>query len=109
MYDRKLPDPRPVPLPENRFRRRIETLVGITGSRMAKYRDSWHDAVFAILNVAWRPHLLAILLFEAMVFGFGIGINVSRPSTRLQNHELTALSDHQRCLPRYTAATRLRI
>ncbi len=45
---------------------------------MAKYRDNWHDAVFAIINVAWRPHLLAVLLFEAMLFGFGIGINVSQ-------------------------------
>ncbi|TFK90089.1 MFS general substrate transporter [Polyporus arcularius HHB13444] len=77
MYDRKLPDPRPIPLPESRIRRRIETLVGITGARMAKYRDNWHDAVFAIINVAWRPHLLAVLLFEAMLFGFGIGINTT--------------------------------
>ncbi|KAI0711544.1 MFS general substrate transporter [Earliella scabrosa] len=77
MFDRKLPNPRPEPIPESRLRYRIETLIGITGAKMAKYRDSWYTAVFAILNVVWRPHLLLILIFEAMVFGFSIGINTT--------------------------------
>ncbi|KAI0367217.1 MFS general substrate transporter [Pilatotrama ljubarskyi] len=77
MFDRKLPNPRPIPRPESRVRYRLETLIGITGLRMAKYRDSWHQAVFACMNVVWRPHLFAILLFEAMVFGFSIGINTT--------------------------------
>nr|VWO96428.1 Benomyl/methotrexate resistance protein [Ganoderma boninense] len=77
MYDRKLPNPRPIPRPESALRYRVETLVGITGARMSKYRDTWRTAVFSILNVVWRPHLLMILLFEAMVFGFSIGINTT--------------------------------
>ncbi|KAI0826521.1 MFS general substrate transporter [Trametes gibbosa] len=77
LFDRKLPNPRPIPLPESRLRYRVETLVGVTGVRMSKYRDSWNDAVFACFNVVWRPHLLAILLFEGMVFGFSIGINTT--------------------------------
>ncbi|EJF58944.1 MFS general substrate transporter [Dichomitus squalens LYAD-421 SS1] len=77
MYDRKLPNPHPIPRPQSRLRYRIETLLGITGARMAKYRDSWRQAVFSILNVVWRPHLLMILLFEALVFGFSIGINTT--------------------------------
>ncbi|KAI1794168.1 MFS general substrate transporter [Ganoderma leucocontextum] len=77
MYDRKLPNPRPIPRPESALRYRVETLIGITGGRMVKYRDSWRTAVFSILNVVWRPHLLMILLFEAAVFGFSIGINTT--------------------------------
>ena len=77
MYDRKLADPKPIPRPKSALRYRFETLIGITGARMAKYRDTWREAVFSILDVAWRPHLLMILLFEALVFGFSIGINVS--------------------------------
>ncbi|KAH9896672.1 MFS general substrate transporter [Cubamyces lactineus] len=77
MYDRKLPNPRPIPRPESRWQNRIQTLIGITGWKMAKYRDSWEKAFFACLNVVWRPHLFAILLFEAMVFGFSIGINTT--------------------------------
>ena len=64
MYDRKLPNPRPIPRPESRVQNRIETLIGITGWKMAKYRDSWEKAFFACLSVVWRPHLFAILLFE---------------------------------------------
>ena len=77
MFDRKLTNPMPIPKPKSRIRYRIETLVGITGSRMAKYRDTWTEAVFPILNVAWRPHLLSVLLFEGILFGFSIGINVT--------------------------------
>ncbi|KAM5530976.1 hypothetical protein V8D89_015358 [Ganoderma adspersum] len=77
MYDRKLANPRPIPRPESALRYRMETLVGITGARMSKYRDTWRTAVFSILNVVWRPHLLMILLFEAAVFGFSIGINTT--------------------------------
>ncbi|KAL7284328.1 hypothetical protein ACG7TL_001614 [Trametes sanguinea] len=77
MFDRKLPNPRPIPRPKSRLRYRLETLIGITGWRMAQFRDSWSKAIFACVNVVWRPHLFAILLFEAMVFGFSIGINTT--------------------------------
>lgn len=58
------------------LRYRIETLLGKTGWRMSKYRESWRVAVSAPFRIIWRPHLLAILVFEGMVFGFSIGINV---------------------------------
>lgn len=64
MFDRKLPNPRPIPVPASRLRYRLETLFGVTGLKMSQYRDSWSDSIFACLNVVWRPHLLAILIFE---------------------------------------------
>ncbi|KAJ3525710.1 hypothetical protein NM688_g8364 [Phlebia brevispora] len=77
LYDRKLPDPRPMPLPSNPIRARIETLIGITGVRMAKYRSTWKEVTFIWFELIWRPHLLAILCFEGVLFGFSIGINVT--------------------------------
>jgi MFS family permease len=75
MYDRTC---RPIPeRPSTGLRYRIESLVGITGLKMQKYRISWTEAILSPLNVVWRPHLLGILVFEAMVFGFSIGINVT--------------------------------
>ncbi|TDL19637.1 MFS general substrate transporter [Rickenella mellea] len=74
-YDRHL-KPQP-PRQSSGVRYRIETLVGITGARMAKYRMSWTKSFLSPFTVVWRPHLLAILVFEAMVFGFAIGINVT--------------------------------
>jgi MFS family permease len=75
MYDRSvrgLPPP-----PSGGLRYRIETLVGITGMKMAKYRATWQEAVSAPFKLFWRPHLLGIVVFEALLFGFGIGINVT--------------------------------
>ncbi|KAL0958247.1 hypothetical protein HGRIS_000401 [Hohenbuehelia grisea] len=75
MYDRTV---KPIPpRPTTGLRYRIETLIGITGSKMAKYRTSWKESILSPLNVVWRPHLLAILFFEALLFGFSIGINVT--------------------------------
>ncbi|KAL0564744.1 hypothetical protein V5O48_017296 [Marasmius crinis-equi] len=77
MYDRHL---NPVPEPgvgKGRIRYRFESLVGITGWKMAKYRTPWKEAIWSPFSIVWRPHLLAILVFEAMVFGFSIGINVT--------------------------------
>ncbi len=77
MYNRKLPNPRPIPRPTSTLLYRFQTLVGVTGARMAKYRDSWRAAIFSVINIVWRPHLFMILLFQAAVFGFSIGTNVS--------------------------------
>ncbi|KAL1674613.1 major facilitator superfamily domain-containing protein [Schizophyllum commune] len=75
LYDRGL---KPVPpRPTTGLRYRMETLLGITGVKMAKYRDSWLDVFYAPFNLVWRPHLLPLLLFEGALFGFGIGINVT--------------------------------
>jgi MFS family permease len=76
MYDRTI-DPIPEPAAQGGLKYRIETLVGITGYRMAKYRVTWSDAILSPFKVVWRPHLLIVLVFEAMVFGFSIGINVT--------------------------------
>lgn len=62
MYDRTL---KPIPPRlSTGFRYRFETLIGITGVRMAKYRSSWPSIIFATVGIVWRPHLLAILIFE---------------------------------------------
>ncbi|KAF9254339.1 MFS general substrate transporter [Marasmius fiardii PR-910] len=77
MYDRHI-DPVPEPAARGGIRYRIESLVGITGIKMAKYRSSWRETIWSPFNIVWRPHLLGILVFEAMVFGFSIGINVTQ-------------------------------
>ena len=77
MYDRDV-----VPFPQrptSGLRYRIETLVGITGVKMAKYRCSWSESIFSIFNLVWRPHLLLALIYVGVTFGFGIGINVTNP------------------------------
>lgn len=99
MYDRTV---KPIPKPTTSgIRYRIETLIGITGAKMAKYRTSWTESICSPFIVVWRPHLLMILWFEvcadlqplktcliylgihkAMIFGFSIGINVCLTDTR---------------------------
>ncbi|KAF9459117.1 MFS general substrate transporter [Collybia nuda] len=75
IYDRTV---KPIPKrPSTGVRYRIETLIGITGVKMAKFRVPWRESILAPLNVLWRPHLMMILWYEAMVFGFAIGINVT--------------------------------
>jgi hypothetical protein len=62
MYDRGVKN-----LPSRQtsgLRYRIETLVGITGAKMTKYRATWYEAVSAPFKLVWRPHLLSILVFE---------------------------------------------
>ncbi|KAI5474863.1 Mfs transporter [Pseudohyphozyma bogoriensis] len=75
MYDRDV-----VPFPErptSGLRYRIETLLGITGLKMAKYRCSWIESVTTMFDLVWRPHCLLILIYVGVTFGFGIGINVT--------------------------------
>jgi hypothetical protein len=64
MYDRGVKN-----LPSRQtggIRHRIETLVGITGIKMAKYRTTWYEAATAPFKLVWRPHLLGILVFEVL-------------------------------------------
>jgi len=75
LYDRGLKN-----IPERStggIRYRIETLVGITGAKMAKYRTSWGKIIWSPFDVVWRPHVIGLLVFEGVLFGFGIGINVT--------------------------------
>ncbi|KAJ7347580.1 MFS general substrate transporter [Mycena albidolilacea] len=75
MYDRGV---KPIPEPPTKgLRYRVETLLGITGLKMTKYRDSWSRAISSPFRIVWRPQLIGILVFEGMMFGFGIGINVT--------------------------------
>jgi len=75
MYDRTL---KPIPpRPTTGLRYRIETLIGVTGIKMARYRPSWYEVLISPVVVFWRPHLLCALIFEGIMFGFSIGINVT--------------------------------
>jgi MFS family permease len=75
MYDRTS---KPIPpRPTTGLRYRVETLIGVTGVKMAKYRPSWCDVLLSPVVVFWRPHLLGPLIFSGVVFGFSIGINVT--------------------------------
>ncbi|GAA6061104.1 hypothetical protein JCM10212_006135 [Sporobolomyces blumeae] len=75
MYDRDV-----VPFPQRPttgLRYRIETLLGITGLKMSKYRCSWTECLTSWMDVLWRPHALLIYIYVGVTFGFGIGINVT--------------------------------
>jgi len=56
---------------------RLPTLLGISGARMAKYHDTWGEAIFDIFNIVWRPQALLPSILIMAIFGFGIGINVT--------------------------------
>lgn len=43
---------------------RVKDVVGITGIRAARADPPWSEICFAIIKIAWRPHLLLILFFE---------------------------------------------
>ena len=68
--------------PTGGLRYRIETLVGITGVKMAKYRATWYEAVSAPFKLVWRPHLLSILVFEVQYFTFQDTDRLSRTKHR---------------------------
>lgn len=55
----------------------METLIGITGVRMAHYRSPWKEGILAPFNVVWRPHLLAILLFEVTLIIIALLVSYS--------------------------------
>ena len=102
MYDRTL---KPIPeRPTIGLRYRVETLLGITGLKLAKHRISWSNAIMSQFRVVWRPHVLPVLIFEVSIslqrlvisrrhplmrahhwqgilFGFCIGISVRNISS----------------------------
>ncbi|BGP37217.1 hypothetical protein JCM10449v2_001122 [Rhodotorula kratochvilovae] len=76
MYDRDV-----VPFPERPttgLRYRIETLIGITGWKMTAYRCTWWESLTSVFDLVWRPHMLLMLIYVGVTFGFGIGINVTQ-------------------------------
>ena len=122
MYDRTV---KPIPpRPSFGLRYRIETLIGVTGLKMAKYRSSWTDIVLGCINIVWRPHLLGILVFEVsfvrfvpifclnsscqgLLFGFSIGINVCTISSSQIIELKWVLPDNQCRLSRGTCSSRI--
>ena len=75
MYDRHLANPNPCAKPHT-LHYRVETLLGVTGFQMARFRPSWKAVVLAPFKVVWRPHLFTILWYEGVMFGFQIGFHV---------------------------------
>ena len=66
IYDRTV---KPIPEPTTTgLRYRIETLIGITGFKMQKYRVSWFESIVGPFRLVWRPHLLMLLIFEVISY-----------------------------------------
>ena len=62
MYDRTI---KPIPEPMTTgLWYRVETLIGVTGGKMAKYRTPLLHGLLSQVNVLWRPHVLGTLIFE---------------------------------------------
>jgi MFS family permease len=77
LYDRDL---RPIPpRPTSGLRYRIETLLGVTGWKLRKYRTTMFQAAIDVVNVLWRPQFLLTAIIALASFGFTIGINVTNP------------------------------
>ena len=68
MYDRRPNVPKLTLLTRSTVTRRVETLVGITGARMAKYRSGWWDVSRIWVQLTWRPHVFGVLLFEVSLY-----------------------------------------
>ncbi|KAG2061658.1 MFS general substrate transporter [Suillus hirtellus] len=75
MYDRHLAS-KPLQISTG-LQYRFNTLIGVTGYKMAKYRPRWPEVLLAPLDVVWRPQFFFVVLFEALVFGFSIGVNTT--------------------------------
>lgn len=66
LYDRGVKD-----LPPQRadgLSYRFETLVGVTGFKLAKYRVAWLETLSTPFKLVWRPHLLLILVLEVCLY-----------------------------------------
>ncbi|TKA57187.1 hypothetical protein B0A53_01143 [Rhodotorula sp. CCFEE 5036] len=75
IYDRHM-NPVP-PRHATGLKYRFDSLIGVTGVRMAKYRPSLWAGVKSMFDVLWRPHALMMYIFVGWLFGCGIGINVT--------------------------------
>jgi len=56
---------------------RIKDLLGLSGAHLAKYRTPWRDLLMCPIQLIWRPHLLSMLVYEGVLFGFSIGMNLT--------------------------------
>jgi hypothetical protein len=45
--------------------------------RNSQNRCSWREAIITPFDICWRPHALSILFYEAIIFGFSVGMHVT--------------------------------
>ncbi|EKM52283.1 uncharacterized protein PHACADRAFT_260571, partial [Phanerochaete carnosa HHB-10118-sp] len=64
-------------VPTDTLANRARTLVGLTGARLARFRTPWRELALYPLRLVWRPHLLSIMVYEGLLFGFSIGMNLT--------------------------------
>ncbi|KAE9397963.1 MFS general substrate transporter [Gymnopus androsaceus JB14] len=74
MYDRK--GIRKIIGPKG-FWARCAILLGIPGWKTSSQAPKWKELIMEHLRIVWRPHFVGIYLYEAMVFGFVIGITIT--------------------------------
>ena len=51
-------------VPKDTLSSRIQTLIGVTGVRLARFRAGWRELMLCPLQLIWRPHLLSIMIYE---------------------------------------------
>ncbi|KLO19176.1 MFS general substrate transporter [Schizopora paradoxa] len=56
---------------------RTADLLGVSSMKLAKYRTPWRDLVSRPIRLIWRPQLLTMLVYEGVLFGFSIGMNLT--------------------------------
>ncbi|KAF7310193.1 Efflux pump rdc3 [Mycena indigotica] len=75
MYDRRAHHP--VSKTSSKLRYRIESLLGVTGMKLARHRPSWGECVISPLRVVWRPQALLVMLYGGIEFGLSIGMTIT--------------------------------
>ncbi|KIJ24686.1 hypothetical protein M422DRAFT_274492 [Sphaerobolus stellatus SS14] len=72
LFERSIPSS--VPPPQNFD---APTLLGMSGWNLSSYRTTWKEVILLPIKLVWRPHLLSVMIFEGILFGFAIGLNVT--------------------------------
>ncbi|CAK5277845.1 unnamed protein product, partial [Mycena citricolor] len=77
MYNRSPEQPAAPSQPRNRVIR-IRELFGLTDRpSITSERLTWYECVLSLLNVAWRPHTLLVMIYGGVQFGLSIGITMT--------------------------------
>jgi len=71
MYDRK--GRRKIIGPEG-FKARCASLVGIPGWKTSMQAPKWKELIMRQLRIIWRPHFVGVNIYQAMTFGFSVGL-----------------------------------
>jgi len=75
LYDRKLS-----PVPKTNaigVRKKLETLTGVTGIKLRKYRMSTFQAIMQPFLVFVRPNMIMMSVYIALTFAWAIGLNTT--------------------------------